>query len=388
MRVSQPFAYDLPTHRASPLRWLMGHMRSLIFLVIDNALMLLPTRRQRCGLAVILPHGMGDLLLFAPAYRDLCAHFPGQPVTVVCMPGAEPVVASYLLPSAIITADRAGLTRRPFYRIKVLRQIAKANVRFAVQPGANRSLLIEDSLIRHSRAEVRIGSQGSDMFISRRERCKGDRWYTRLLPEQRDDMHESQRAALFMSALTGRVTAPQIIRLSAPVRHSKAPVTPYLVACCETSSPLKTWPLERFIQVARQIAAERGLQIVMAGHSMATPVPGTVDLRGRTGIGDLIALLAHASFVLSAESAPSILAAALRVPSVVVGGGGTPGRYLPFQPDFAPDAGSVLVTADPLPVCAGCGWRCRYIVPEHKPAPCVAQVSTAQVLAAARAALP
>lgn len=387
MRHSPPPAYDLPTKRMSLWQRLTRRIRMRLLRILDQALMLLPGPRRRNGLAVILPHGLGDWVLFAAAYRDLCSHFPDQPVTVVCMPAAAPFVAYYLRPAAIITADRAGMINRSAYRIGVLRRMTNAGVRVAVQPGANRSLMIEDALIRHSRAEERSGSRGSQMFISSRERQLGDGWYTRLLPEQPDELHESMRAAAFVSALTGRATPAAIIRLAAPDRPPLAPSRPYLVACCETSSPLKTWPFERFMDVARQISARTGMTIVLAGSATGTRVAGALDLRGQTDFPGLLALLAHARFILSAESAPSILAAALGVPSVVVGGAGMPGRYLPFPPDVLPDTRSALVVAARLPDCAGCGYGCRYVLPPGSPAPCITDVETGRVLTAAFDAL-
>lgn len=350
----------------------------------ERIALLTPGPSRRSGLLVVLPHALGDYVLFAPAYRHLREHFAEGKVTVVCMASAEAFVASVLSPDRIITIDRTAMFHDQRYRMEMLRRIRDVGARVAVQPGASRQLLVEDAIIRHSRAEIRIGSSGTGAMITEMERRRGDGWYTRLIPEQSAMLQECYRTASFVSRLTGRTIAPELLRLDIPDRHPLVPAGPYLVIGAETSSALKTWPIERFIQVARVLAVEHGLEIVLLGKNGNVPEPCTIDLRGKTDFDDMLAVLGHARIVLCNESAPAPLAAALRVPAVIVYGGGFPGRYVPFPDEFLPHTAQAVVSADTEFPCSGCGWGCRFAPNADRPAPCVDAVDADRVLAAAR----
>ena len=74
-----------------------------------------------------------------------------------------------------------------------------------------------------------------------------------------------------------------------------------------------------------------------------------------------------------------------------VGGGGMPGRYLPYPgnapsadpPRLVPRPVPRLVIVDPPWACFGCGWSCRYAPPHGVPAPCVTAVTVDMVVGAA-----
>jgi ADP-heptose:LPS heptosyltransferase len=88
--------------------------------------------------------------------------------------------------------------------------------------------------------------------------------------------------------------------------------------------------------------------------------------------------------VVSNDSAASHIAAALRVPSVCVVGGGIVGRYHPYPPDqaFNTTAPVPVGLTSPMP-CFDCGWRCRFRLAPGQSAPCVEAVEPERVLAAA-----
>jgi len=364
--------------------------RDRIFATADRVVLLALPRVPRRGIAIILPHGLGDLVLYTPAFRHLRAHYPDQPILLICSRRTLAYAETYLTPERIIAFDRDRMRRDLWYRMRIVRAVARAGVRVAIQPVYNRVHWVEDALVRACRAEARIGSSGTPMFITPRERARGDRWYTRLVEEPPGPMHDAERNAAFAVALTGSAPPRLLPRLARPPLHPDAPLGGYIVAAGEASSAMKTWPAERFVDASLAIAAQTGHAVVLVGETQPSQPSarcGVVDLRGLTDVPGLISVLAHARIVLCNDSAPAHLAAALGVPVVPVGGGGMPERYLPY-PAGEPAAGQPrLVAVDPPWPCFGCGWQCRYAPPRDAPAPCVAAITVQQVVGAALALL-
>ena len=105
------------------------------------------------------------------------------------------------------------------------------------------------------------------------------------------------------------------------------------------SALTRRWAVENFVAVG-DFMAELELQVVLTGsasewelaetiaHSMKTPA---VNLAGKTSLGALAALLSEAQFLVCNDTGVSHLAAALRVPSVVVFSGSDPQRWAPLD---------------------------------------------------------
>ncbi len=106
---------------------------------------------------------------------------------------------------------------------------------------------------------------------------------------------------------------------------------PVLSVCFSSRWPSKNWPGE-FIAGALKEAAARlpGLKVLLIGSdsdraygdeiAAAARLEGVENLSGRTGIGDLAAVLAGSSAMFTVDSGPMHLAAALGVPCIAMFG--------------------------------------------------------------------
>lgn len=117
------------------------------------------------------------------------------------------------------------------------------------------------------------------------------------------------------------------------------PAAPFAALLPGTNWPTKRWPAERFAALVRPLRERFGLSSVLAGGADATAlagrIPADLDLTGRTTLPQLVALLRRAALVVTNDSGPMHLAAALDRPMVALFGPTSPIRTGPYRRDDA-----------------------------------------------------
>jgi ADP-heptose:LPS heptosyltransferase len=399
MTIRMPVGILRRSTRPRRLRRWLWLLRDVFFLSADSVVILWaglaaarPAADARPKLAIVAAHGLGDLVLLQGILDELLRPYRrnGWHITLVCLTRTLDYAETYIGPDAVVAVDRIAMRRNLRARLRVINYLARAGFAAAIQPNYNRELIIEDALVRATRAAERTGSHGTPQFISARQRRIGDRWYTHLVPTSERLMHDLERNAEFVRNLSG--AAVGIVRpLIAPPAHAPMVKPPYLLFAVGASSPLKMWPMHNFVWLARALA-ERGAPkpVFCAGVTdwvdkialeQFAPAEST-DLLGRTTLTELIALISQAQLVVTNDSGAVHLAAALAVPVVCIAGGGIVGRYVPYPAADAADTNPVTVMVDQPMDCFDCGWRCRFDLREGAPAPCVERVQCERVLTA------
>jgi len=114
----------------------------------------------------------------------------------------------------------------------------------------------------------------------------------------------------------------------------------YAVIVPGAAQPNKRWPIERFAELAGKISERFGLSIVATGsqgereYIEAIQTGGKariINLAGKTTVRELIPLIKKASLVVSNDTGPGHIAAALGVPIVMIFGPTNPARVCPYK---------------------------------------------------------
>jgi len=380
--------------RRRRLRRGLGELRALVFAGIDS--LLLPFMRIGAGrpgaglpsVAIFNLHGAGDLLLSLPCLGQIRRRYPADRYSLVlyCGPSAAELAQAYAPVDHIVVVERRRLLRSLPYRWSTLGALAARRHAVAIQPTYNRMLAVEDALVRASAAPERIGSAGSPAFIGHTARRIGDRWYDRLAEASPRPMHELDRYAEFLQAI-GLPAAANSLPLLAVADGPPAFPNGYVLFIPDSSSPLKTWPIDRFEALAHQLADQRAETLVFASAPEANGPKRLfrrwredrfVDLSGQTSIGEFLRLIKGARLVITNDSAGLHLGVMLGRSVVAIAGGGLPERYHPY-PAWA--NANLTVVEQRLP-CYGCNWKCIYPIAPGSPAYCIAIVDVSHVLAA------
>jgi len=106
----------------------------------------------------------------------------------------------------------------------------------------------------------------------------------------------------------------------------------FAVFCPFTTRPQKHWFEERWADLARRLAAERGLQTVVLGgpadsasaERIAAHAPGVVNLAGRTSLIQCAALIEQAGLLVGVDTGLTHLGIAMRTPTLALFGSTRP----------------------------------------------------------------
>jgi ADP-heptose:LPS heptosyltransferase len=196
-----------------------------------------------------------------------------------------------------------------------------------------------------------------------------------------DEVHEVERACS-LAAAAGFPSPPGDdgrLRVQLPEEDAARPARRYVVVHPGASVPARTWAPDRFAAVVAALAAGERPVVVTGGPgetdltaAVTAGAPGAIDLGGTLDVPGLARVLAAADCVVTGNTGPAHLAAAVGTPVVSLFPPTVPAAR--WRPWGVPHA----LLGDQTVTCAGCRARtCPF--PGH---PCLQGVGVADVLAA------
>ena len=239
---------------------------------------------------------------------------------------------------------------------------------------------------------------GSPLLVGFANGREGSPWfYSRRVTVPQLDMHAVDRYLLVAKAVGAAESGAPEFRFRLPQtdyeevdgllsRSGVQPGTSWVALNVSARWPTKRWPAASFAEVADRLQQEGYGAVVMIGGPderadvvavsgmMKTPA---VDLSGATTIGLLPALLSKAALLITNDSGPMHIAAAVGTPMVALFGPTSAVRTGPYGMGHSVLAGDVP--------CRPCFSRTCH---KSLPLECLKLVSPQQVLAAARAQRP
>lgn len=291
--------------------------------------------------AVLRALHLGDLLCALPALRSLRAGLPDAEITLIGLPWAREFAARFdaYLDRFVEFPGFPGLPERD------------------VDTDALATLLLAE---RRDPYDLVVQMHGSGAHTN--DFCAllgGDRLAGYFVPENYcpdsdrflpypDRLPEVHRHLALMRFLGLPETGDE---LEFPLRDSdyralqaldprgRWSTQPYAVVHPGARVAERRWSLERFVQIGDRLAA-LGLRVVITGSAEERPIATAlgdtlrappVDLTGRTDLGTLGAVIAGARLLVCNDTGVSHLAAALRVPSVVVFSASEVERWAPLD---------------------------------------------------------
>ena len=312
-------------------------------------------------LIVKLDH-IGDYVLFRNFLEEIRASEQYRDYHIVFC-GNETVrsLAEWLdrdVVDEFIWINKKRIFRNPFYWCEILIQMY-GRFTVAIQPTYSRELA-GDLLIRFSGAAERVGCDGDCNCLSKKDKNKTNRWYTRLISIKSEYVFEFFKNKDFFEQLFNapiKITKPTIDPRraieSVPVMLLPLIKKDFVVFFPGASLAIRRWPAIKFAALGDYVAEKYGYQIVILGGPFDKPLSDIVvdnsfqknilDLTGKTELPQLVGIFAKAKLIISNDTSAAHFGAALGVPTVVLSQFNLYGRFVPYPPNIT-DGKMVCVT--------------------------------------------
>jgi lipopolysaccharide heptosyltransferase I len=303
------------------------------------------------NILIIKPSSLGDIVMALPALSALRRSFPCAKISWFIRPEFAPLLKNHPHLTETILFDRKFLGQAWF------------------NPRALASLLSLIWRLRRSKFDAVIDLQGlfRTASLSWLSGCKkrfgmadagelGYIFYTHKVKQDRDCIHlvdyylKIVQAAGASKPVPSGVEGTQV-QFLLPVDPAAADAVNRLLKTCgiepdsfavfvPTSAHRdKCWPVERFAALADKISSQFGLSIVATGAASENSAVerlrnlanvSIANFAGATSLSELVALLKAARLVVSNDTGPGHIAAALGVPVVLIFGRSNPARVAPY----------------------------------------------------------
>jgi lipopolysaccharide heptosyltransferase I len=295
------------------------------------------------NILLIKPSSLGDIVMALPALSSLRRSFPHARITWLVRPEFAPIIEGHPHLDEIILFDRKSLGKAWW------------------NPAAFGQLLDLIRRLRRGRFDAVLDLQGlfrtaSLAWLSGCTRRFGPIWrhefahwfYTTAVPPRAEwvhviDYYRKLLEAMGASDLGVEFVLPEKPAAAAAVREllsqQKIDANRYAVIIPGSAQVSKCWPADRFAALADRLATEHGLAVLATGGKSESPMIEQIqslakrpiaNLAGRTTLPELVEVLRRAKLVVSNDTGPGHIAAALGRPLVMMFSWSNPLRVGPY----------------------------------------------------------
>jgi len=341
------------------------------------------------NILLIKMSALGDVVMTLPTLAALKKHYPGTAIDWLVEPAAAGLLAGHPYLNRVLVSPRPDLkalaAKGQFRRARLLltdflRDLGRINYDVVLDL---QGLLKSGLMTFLARGRRKIGfdrtREGAHLFLNEK------------MPPYDPEEHAALRylkAAAYLGAAGPADDPPPRYYETPPEAEqgAEAMLGPawnegFLVLNPGAKWATKLWPPGHWRTMAEGLAEETGLKLVLTGgpedalmaEEICRVAPGmAVNLCGRTSLPELAAILARARLMVSADTGPLHLGAAVGAGGLALFGPTRPNRTGPF-------GGRFEIMRPPLD-CLGC-------LKKRCPRPCLADLSPAAVRAKLKAKL-
>lgn len=295
------------------------------------------------NILLIKPSSLGDIVMALPALSALRRSFPRARITWLVRPAFAPLIEGHPHLDEIIHFDRKRLAKAWYcpFAMKALGSLIGhlRRRRFDVVLDLQ-GLLRSASLAWASGCKQRFGPVWGREFAHH--------FYTAAVPRHADWVHVIDYYMKIIEAMGGSDLGVEFVLPENPgaakavdplLSQNDLARQRYAVLIPGSAQVSKCWPADRFAALADRLSADHGLSIAATGsvaeRAMIEEIQKKAacriaNLAGRTSLPELVEVLRSARLVVSNDTGPGHIAAALGRPLVMMFSWSNPLRVGPY----------------------------------------------------------
>jgi heptosyltransferase-2 len=289
--------------------------------------MILPETPRRILIRAV--NWIGDAVMTTPAIGVIRQMFPQAEITILANLPVSKIFAPHDWVDNVISFDQHGLHKGISGRFRLASEIRKHSFDAAViLPNSFNSALIPWL----AAIPVRVGKNSdgrgfmlTDCYVPEKGKppCHEVEYYLELM-RHFGIIGRVTKPQLFVSAGECRAAADLLITNGIKPDDFVLGINPGA-----TYGSAKRWYPDRFAAVARRLSSEWAAKVVIFGGVGETEIAadiekriggGALNLAGKTGVRELMALIRRCNFFVTNDSGPMHIAAALNVPLTAIFG--------------------------------------------------------------------
>jgi heptosyltransferase-1 len=295
------------------------------------------------SILIIKPSSLGDIALALPALSALRKSAPLAKISWLIRPEFAPLIENHPDLSEVILFDRRFLGKA-WYHPRAFAALISLILR--LRRGRFDAVLDLQGLFRTaslgwlSGCRKRLGMAGAREF--------GHIFYTHKVRQDSGGIHLVDYYLKIAQAIGAHQTDVQFLlpvdsaaadSVNQLLKVNGIELDNYAVFVPTSAHEDKCWPVERFAALADKVSKEFGLSIIATGAASEKSIVEELrnhanvpiaNFAGATSIRELVALLKAARLVVSNDTGPGHIAAALGVPVVLIFGRSNPARVAPY----------------------------------------------------------
>jgi ADP-heptose:LPS heptosyltransferase len=326
----------------------------IISLLLSNLLNLKKVKIQPKSLLIIRLDSIGDYVLFRNFLEILkkSNKFSGYRITLCGNITWKDLAITFDKEFAdeFIWLNRNKFYTNPGYKYQLLKRIHNSGFEVVIDSTYSREILFGDLLIKVSNAKERIGCSGSlDKHSEWKRNLISDNYYTTLFNSTKDNLFEFYRNKEFFENLLNsklEIKKPYFKTLSTTIK--KVTQNEYVVIVPGAKDKERIWDIENFVSVARFIITNYKMDIIIIGSekefNLATILISKLNsnsvfnLAGQISLSNLVKYIENAKLLISNETGPVHIAAAVNTPLICISNGNHLGRFNPYPQSIFPKA--------------------------------------------------
>ncbi|HEX4950193.1 MAG TPA: lipopolysaccharide heptosyltransferase II [Blastocatellia bacterium] len=275
---------------------------------------------------------LGDAVMTIPALRKLRASFPDAHITLLAPPRAAEVFTGFAQVDEIVVYRRKEEGKRAF--LDAVRYVRRERFDLAIlfQNAFEAALL---AFLGGAKIRIGYDTQGRGALLTHKLQRGEEHRNRHQMNDYLDLIAAAERVCLGHELPNEQTTIPTLVA-NAEQRQAAAkflaPAQPLIALNVgATNSRAKCWPEDRFAALADRIVNEQNARIVLIGAASERDNAERViaqmnykdaatNLAGATSIAELIGLLARCNLLVTNDTGPAHVGAALGTPTLTIFG--------------------------------------------------------------------